>query len=380
MSPLGPQYGFGLYVHWPYCSRVCPYCDFNVYAAKARETAPLVAAICADIQAHRALLPEHPALSSIFLGGGTPSLLSASDMAAILKAADEAFGLAPGAEITLEANPNDLSHARLADWAACGVNRLSIGVQSLNDDALVFLGREHDSATARRAIEAGAQQFDNHSIDLIYALPGQSLDQWRTELSNVLAMGAPHLSLYELTIAERTAFWHRTQRGELTPLDDDAQADLYEVTQDLCDAAGLPAYEISNHAAAPAYASVHNNIYWSGGDWIGVGPGAHGRLTINGVRYASEAARRPQAYIEAPTAPRVALSQLESAREYLAMGLRPVHGLSLPRLQALSGTLLDAGRLAGLVEAGLVRTDGECLALTKAGRLLADYVAGQLTP
>ncbi|MBR9834310.1 MAG: radical SAM protein, partial [Alphaproteobacteria bacterium] len=208
MSPLGPKYGFGLYVHWPYCSRVCPYCDFNVYAAKARETAPLVAAICADIQAHRALLPEHPALSSIFLGGGTPSLLSAPDMAAILKAADEAFGLAPGAEITLEANPNDLSHARLADWAACGVNRLSIGVQSLNDDALVFLGREHDSATARRAIEAGAQQFDNHSIDLIYALPGQSLDQWRTELSNVLAMGAPHLSLYELTIAERTAFWH----------------------------------------------------------------------------------------------------------------------------------------------------------------------------
>lgn len=380
MSALGPQYGFGLYVHWPYCSRICPYCDFNVYAAKTRDTAPLVAAICADIRAQNQALPDHPALRSVFLGGGTPSLLSNQDMATILEAADTSFGLSPGAEITLEANPNDIVRANPGDWAAIGINRLSIGIQSLDNDALGFLGREHDSATARQSVDLTARHFDNHSIDLIYALPGQTPEQWQAQLGQALSLGAPHLSLYELTIAERTAFWHRTQRGELVPLDDDAQADLYEATQAQCDHAGLPAYEVSNHAAATAYQSIHNHIYWNGGDWVGVGPGAHGRLTIAGVRYASEAMRRPADYIANPTGGRTKLSALDSAREYLAMGLRPAHGLKLARLQALSGEPPDPARLSALSEAGLIHQAEGRLALTPQGRLLADYIAGQLTP
>ncbi|MCF6329463.1 MAG: radical SAM family heme chaperone HemW, partial [Henriciella sp.] len=272
MKPhVGPQYGFGLYVHWPYCARICPYCDFNVYAAKERDTAPLASAICEDIERHRKALPDHPALDSLFLGGGTPSLLSPAQIEAIIGVAQAQFGLKPEAEVTLEANPNDVLRDDLGAWASAGVNRLSIGVQALNDEALGFLGRDHNSAQARKAVALAAQYFNNYSIDLIYALPGQSLSGWQVELSQALSLGAPHLSLYELTIAERTAFGMRAARGELVAMPDEAQADLYEATQAICDAAGLPAYEVSNHARAPRYQSVHNHIYWNSGDWIGVG-------------------------------------------------------------------------------------------------------------
>jgi len=377
-SPVGPQYGFGLYVHWPYCAKICPYCDFNVYAAKDRDTAPLVSAICEDIERHREVLPDHPALDSLFLGGGTPSLLSPVEIEAIIEMAQAQFGFKPGAEITLEANPNDILRGDLSAWVSAGINRLSIGVQALNDEALGFLGRDHDSAQARKAVTLAAQHFDNYSIDLIYALPGQSLAGWQAELSEALSLGAPHLSLYELTIAERTAFGMRAARGELVPMADEAQADLYEATQVICDAAGLPAYEVSNHARAPRYQSVHNHIYWNSGDWIGIGPGAHGRLTIGGKRFAAEAARRPADYTSVPAGAMIELSRADTALELLAMGLRPASGLDLRRYSALTGAAPDAATLQALRESGHLTQTGEHIALTPEGRLLADHIAAKL--
>ena len=378
MSPVGPAYGFGLYVHWPYCARICPYCDFNVYTAANRDTDALTAALCADIRAHRSRLPGHPQLNSIFLGGGTPSLMSSQQIAVVLETANDTFGLAEAAEITVEANPNDILRADLSGWASTGINRVSLGIQSLDDAALAFLGRDHDSDAARRAIDAVQTRFDNHSLDLIYARPDQTLTDWQAELAAVLALGAPHLSLYELTIEARTAFGKRAARGELVPLPDDAQADLYELTQDMCNAAGLPAYEVSNHARAPEFESVHNHIYWASGDWLGIGPGAHGRLTIEGQRLATEAARRPADYIAAHQPDEAPLSRDETAMELLAMGLRPARGFDIRRYDALAGTPLSRPRIADLQAEGFLTLTGSTLALTQRGRLLADHIAAQL--
>ncbi|MCR9268449.1 MAG: radical SAM family heme chaperone HemW [Hyphomonadaceae bacterium] len=380
MLAVGPDYGFGLYVHWPYCARICPYCDFNVYAAKDRDTEPLVNAIIADIQAHRERLPDHPKLNSVFLGGGTPSLLRAADMARIMSAANDAFGFAPSAEITLEANPNDVLRSDPNSWVQAGINRLSLGVQSLNDTALRFLGRDHDSLQAKTAIEQVQSVFDNHSIDLIYARPGQSSQSWGDELEAALALGAPHLSLYELTIEERTAFGKRAARGELLPLPDDDQADLYELTQSICEAYGLPAYEVSNHTSDEKYESRHNHIYWASGDWIGVGPGAHGRLTMDGQRYATEAARRPEDYIRSGPMPFAALSRQDTAREFLAMALRPTAGLDLERFNHLFQRGADQETVSTLVENSHAVLDGTLLKLTVQGRLVADYIASLLAP
>lgn len=377
MQAVGPRYGFGLYVHWPYCAKICPYCDFNVYSAKDRDAAPLVLAIRQDIERHRAFLPDHPRLDSLFLGGGTPSLLGAGDIEDIVETAHVQFGFKQGAEITIEANPNDIHHSDLEGWKAAGINRVSLGVQSLRDDALSFLGRDHNAASALKALESVQTAFDNHSLDLIYARPGQSVTDWETELGEALALGAPHLSLYELTIEERTAFGKRAARGALIPMQDDDQADLYEATQALCDMAGRPAYEVSNHASSPAFESRHNHIYWAGGDWIGVGPGAHGRLTHEGRRYATEAARRPDDYITKGPTVWQEIPTLDIARELLLMGLRPKQGLDFKRLQMLgfSGpgeTLIDS-----LSAADLIGVTDQTITLTPAGRLLADAIAKQ---
>lgn len=379
-ADYGPDFGFGLYLHWPFCTRICPYCDFNVYAAKARDTEPLIAAMIADLDAHRRRLPDHPALDSVFFGGGTPSLLSDRQMAQILDKVNDAFGIKPDAEITLEANPNDVVAATPSNWAAAGINRVSIGVQSLQSQALAFLGRDHDSAAARQAIADVQAVFDNHSVDLIYALPGQRTDGWARELREAIALGAPHLSLYELTIEERTAFGKRAARGDLVPMEDDGQADLYEVTQSICDEAGLPAYEVSNHARAPEYESRHNHIYWASGDWIGIGPGAHGRLTINDHRFATEAAQRPADYQSDPGPTETKLSRTDTAREFLAMALRPVSGLDLERFEHLFGAPAPAVVLNDLVANGFATVETKTLKLTATGRLVADYIAAQLTP
>nr|WP_070961441.1 radical SAM family heme chaperone HemW [Hyphomonas sp. Mor2] len=380
MLDVGPDFGFGLYIHWPYCARICPYCDFNVYAAKDRDSAPLIAAMTDDLAAQKARLPDHPALDSVFFGGGTPSLLSDTEMAQILAAVNDAFGIRSGAEITLEANPNDVLRDSPAAWAAAGINRLSLGLQSLQDEALRFLGRDHDSEAGRNAVSAVQAVFDNHSVDLIYARPGQSIREWEAELREVLALGAPHLSLYELTIEARTAFGKRAARGELVPLSDDDQADLYERTQAICDDAGLPAYEVSNHARSPAYEARHNHIYWASGDWIGIGPGAHGRLTTGGKRLATEAPRRPADYQSNPAPAETELSQTDTAREFLAMALRPTSGLDLQRFETLFGGPPAPTVLEDLVSNGLATVTEGTLSLTVAGRLMADHIAALLTP
>lgn len=380
LVPVGPDYGFSLYVHWPYCTRICPYCDFNVYAAKNRETGPLVDAMCADLRSQRARLPAHPPLHSIFFGGGTPSLLPAAAMARIIGEAEALFGLDASCEISLEANPNDVSAASLRAWSAAGVNRVSLGIQALCDTALTFLGRDHDAKTARQAAEAVAKVFDNFSLDLIYARPGQSLSDWRSELSEVLSLQPPHLSLYELTIASATPFGRQVSRGEWAPADDERQADLYELTQKLCQEAGLPAYEVSNHARTPAFRSVHNQIYWSSGDWIGVGPGAHGRLSLAQGRVATTTHRRPADYIRAPKGEDTPLSDLDVARELVVMALRSSQGLELQRLRALHADIANPGLASEWNEQGLLELTARKLTLTQTGWLLADHISAHLSP
>ncbi|MEO0982561.1 MAG: radical SAM family heme chaperone HemW [Pseudomonadota bacterium] len=376
----GPGYGFGLYVHWPYCARICPYCDFNVYAAKDRDTGPLVAAMLRDLEAHAERLGDHPPLDSVFLGGGTPSLMAPAEIDALLGAADRLFGLS-SAEITIEANPNDATIERLQAWREAGVTRLSLGVQSFDDDALKFLGRDHTGADARRALGEALSAFASVSADFIYARPDQTAGQWAAELADILAAGAQHLSLYELTIEPATAFGRAAARGTLTPAGEDAQADLYELTQAALAAAGFDAYEISNHAAAPEHRSRHNLTYWRSGDWIGIGPGAHGRLTIDSARLATEAERRPADYVRrieedgvgwAAAGP---LAADDIAREVLAMGLRPADGVQIDRLKCL-----DKGMAADLQAQGLIEMAGGRLRLTSAGRLLADQIAAKLAP
>lgn len=382
--PFGPAYGFGLYVHWPYCTRICPYCDFNVYAAKSRDTDPLFAAIIADITAQARAQIGHPPLTSIFLGGGTPSLMKPQQIQTLIETCQTTFGFAPNCEITLEANPNNITAQSAADWKSAGVNRLSIGLQSLDDTALTLLGRDHSSDEARRAIAIASKLYDTFSIDMIYARPGQSVSQWETELDAALALGAPHLSLYELTIAPGTAFFKAAERGTLTPLPDETQAEMYELTEAMTQAAGLPAYEVSNHAATPQDRSEHNLIYWRSGDWLGVGPGAHGRLTVSSQRRETIAHAKPADYVravhEAGTGLDVnaALDNADTAHELVAMGLRPIEGIAKARIEALLGRPISPQKLDHLDSGGwLTQINGQ-LILTPAGRLLADRVTLEL--
>lgn len=377
---FGPDFGFGLYVHWPFCTRICPYCDFNVYAAKDRESESLLVSILDDISRHRDLLPDHPPLTSIYLGGGTPSLLQPDDVERLLVRAHQSFGLAANCEVTLEANPNDVLGRDLAAWRAAGVNRLSVGLQSLNDGALSFLGRDHDSEAGRRAAERALAIFETVSLDMIYARPGQSADDWTCELQQALELGAPHLSLYELTIEERTAFGRRAARGELVPMSGDEQAVLYELTQDVCESFGLPAYEISNHGRSAAHHSRHNLTYWNGGDWIGAGPGAHGRLTLSGRRYATLAEPRPDLYSKHPAAEAAGqeLSRAEAGEELLMMGLRSVEGIQRLRVEQAMGRPLPESAIVNFIESGHLSADDGVLKLTPAGRLLADAIGSRL--
>lgn len=385
-EPFGPHFGFGLYVHWPYCARICPYCDFNVYAAKDRANGPLVDAIAADIHAHKPRLPQHGAFDTIYFGGGTPALLRPDELGAILQAASDSFGIKRGAEITLEANPNDVLRADLVGLARAGITRLSIGVQSLRDASLAFLGRDHDAVSAAEAVRRALKVFPSVSIDLIYARPGQSPAHWESELKDALALGAPHLSLYELTFKPATPFGLAAGRGDIVPMNDDQQADLYELTQAVTAAAGLPAYEVSNHAASKEHQSRHNLLYWRSGDWIGVGPGAHGRLSVGGARYASEAERRPEPYIanvqalQSGWGDAAKLEPLEIAREILAMGLRAAEGVDLRRVETVSGQKVARDKVDVFAENGWVEMAGAELRLTPAGRLLADALTAELSP
>jgi oxygen-independent coproporphyrinogen-3 oxidase len=369
---------FGIYVHWPYCAAICPYCDFNVYRARGADNAPLIAAIERDLAAHAARFGKREAVS-LFFGGGTPSLLRGDEIARLIDAASRAFTLAADCEITLEANPED-AHL-FAEHAAAGINRFSVGAQAFDDAALKALGRRHDARASLRAVEAAAATQQRVSLDLIYAREGQSVDAWRAELREALKLPIEHASLYQLTIEPETAFARRVSRGQLATPDADAAASLYEATQEICEAAGFPGYEISNHARDAAARARHNLLYWRSDDWVGVGPGAHGRVTHEGVRVAFEAQRRPTDYIDAVNEHGVGwiseerLTGEETADELLIMGLRTNEGVDLERFGSLRERPANAEALAWLAEQGLVTRANQRVTLTPRGRALANRIA-----
>lgn len=367
----------GVYIHWPYCARLCPYCDFNIYRARGDDPA-LVQAIADDISEHaqRFALGE---AETIHFGGGTPSLLAPDQIAALIEAVRTSLGLAASAEITLEANPDDAD--AFAAQAQAGINRFSLGVQALDDASLKALGRTHDAAQARRAVETAAHTGRRVSIDLIYAREGQSAEAWRAELRAALALPIGHVSPYQLTIEEGTAFDRAVTRGTLHPPAAELAADLYELTQEECARAVFRGYEISNHARGDDERSRHNLLYWRSRTWIGVGPGAHGRFAHAGARHETLAARTPRDYIETVARTGVGfaafapLSARDAAREALLLGLRIDEGVAR---SAILDAPLDEAAAASFVAEGLLHDDGARLALTERGRLFADRIAMDL--
>jgi len=373
----------GLYIHWPYCARICPYCDFNVYKAKGADSAALVDALLADMARWRQMTGPRP-LASIHFGGGTPSLMAPRDIARVLEMADRLWGLEAQAELGLEANPAE--RVRLGDIVSAGINRLSVGVQSLDDAALARLGRDHDARAGLEALDIARSLVARVSADLIYAREGQSLEEWEAELSTILALGLDHVSAYQLTIEDGTAFARQVKRGTLVPPPEDLAADMFCLTQELTQAAGLEAYEISNHARGRDHHSRHNRLYWTGADWIGIGPGAHGRIGSHsgGGRIAHAAPLRPADYIAGSQQPIIAaperLSALEEAQERVLMGLRITEGLDRTQLFALTGRDVEMSAANGFSADGLVELHPARVRLTRAGKLFADRIANELAP
>jgi oxygen-independent coproporphyrinogen-3 oxidase len=378
----------GVYVHWPYCARICPYCDFNVVRdrGKTDEQAALADAIVADLAAQRALTGPRTLLS-IFFGGGTPSLMDPAQVARVIEAAKALWTPAIDLEISLEANPTDAETDRFEALAAAGVARLSLGVQALDDAALALLGRNHDAGSARRAIAVAAKAFPRLSADLIYARPGQSVAAWTAELGELLAYGPEHVSPYQLTIEAGTAFDRAVGRGKLVVPDEDLAAALFETTQEVLEAAGFDAYEVSNHARGAAARSRHNLVYWRGHDYVGVGPGAHGRLslapsTLESGKLATMAHRAVADYIRAVARTGVGferedLTPLEAAQERLLLGLRIDDGVTFAEIAPL-GLSPDTPKVKSLVADGLLADDPQRLRATRSGRLVLDRLTGTL--
>jgi oxygen-independent coproporphyrinogen-3 oxidase len=379
--------GFGVYVHWPFCLAKCPYCDFNSHVRRAVDHAAWRAALVAEAGHMRALSGPRPA-DTVFFGGGTPSLMEPATVGAVLSAIDRLWGLAPGAEITLEANPTSVEAGRFRGYAAAGVNRVSLGVQALDDAALRALGRQHSAAEARAAFETARRQFTRVSFDLIYARTGQTADAWAAELALALDMAPGHLSLYQLTIEAGTRFGELHARGRLSVPPDDAAAGMYEVTQALTEAAGMPAYEVSNHAR-PGAEGRHNLVYWRGGDYAGIGPGAHGRITrADGRRLAVETLRDPAAWLARVADAGHGLDRAEpvapqdQATEYLLMALRLAEGADLGRHARLAGAPVAPDRIDRLVASGhlrrLGRAAGARIAATPQGRIVLNALLAEL--
>ena len=358
-SKLGSGPGFGVYVHWPFCLSKCPYCDFNSHVrARPIDDARFVEAYKAEL-AHRAGLTQGSTVSSIFFGGGTPSLMKPATVSAILDAIAGFWQVAPGVEVTLEANPTSVEAERFRGYRQAGVNRVSLGVQALNDGDLKALGRGHTVAEALRAVDLAASIFERYSFDLIYARPGQTVAGWRQELKEAIARARDHLSLYQLTIEYGTMFARLRDAGKLVPPDNDLARALWDVTQEVTSDAGLPAYEISNHAS-PGAESRHNLIYWRYGEYIGVGPGAHGRILSPNGRRAQATEPHPEMWLTVVESEGHALveddvlSNEEQADEFLLMGLRLSEGIAPAEYQGISGRDLDPGRVASLIADGMV--------------------------
>ncbi len=378
----------GVYVHWPFCLSKCPYCDFNSHVRASIDEGAFERALLQDLD-HYADLTQGRVVGSVFFGGGTPSLMPPRITAAILDRIAARWSLTSDLEVTLEANPTSVEAERFAGFRAAGVNRVSLGVQSLNDAELKFLGRGHSAAEAIKAIDLARASFTRMNFDLIYARPHHTVAAWVQELQQAIALAADHLSLYQLTIEEGTAFHNIYRRGGFTLPDDETSAALYEVTQDICAAAGLPAYEISNHAK-PGAECRHNLVYWRYGDYVGVGAGAHGRLSLgDGRAIATVQAKKPEDWLKAVesaghgTVSRDDLSADDRAAEMIMMGLRTREGLSRARFQQRIGKPLDQviamDRVDTLITDGYLRTTSDGIAVTAHGaavlnRLLADIL------
>jgi oxygen-independent coproporphyrinogen-3 oxidase len=384
MSLTKPSGDFGVYLHWPFCLSKCPYCDFNSHVRHAAiDEQRYLRAFEREIAATAARVPGRT-VSTIFFGGGTPSLMQPSTVAGLLDAVAKHWSVAPDVEVTLEANPTSVEATRFRGYRAAGVNRVSLGVQALDDTALKELGRLHSAREALDAVAIARAIFPRYSFDLIYARPRQTTAQWAGELRRAIAEAAEHLSLYQLTIEADTPFASLHRAGKLVPPDEDTARALYDTTQEVCSAAGLPAYEISNHAR-PGAECRHNLVYWRGHEYAGIGPGAHGRLNIGDRRIATETERRPESWLmrveslghglvtDEP------LSRVEQSDEYLLMGLRLAEGIEPARYTEMSGRTLDERRIAILRDEGAVETTAAGrLRVTMAGFPVLDAVVADL--
>ena len=374
--------GFGLYIHWPFCEAKCPYCDFNSHVAREIDQSRWNRAYLNEIEAAGKAYPDR-ILNTVFFGGGTPSLMDPAMVATLIERIKSTWPIANDLEITLEANPGSVEADRFRAYSEAGVSRISMGVQALNDADLRRLGRIHSVLEARQAFDIARKYFDRVSFDLIYARQGQSLSDWTSELAEALSMAVDHLSLYQLTIEPGTVFARRHANGKLLGLpDDDLAGDMYEITQEICDDFGMAAYEVSNHAK-PGTESRHNLIYWRYGDYIGIGPGAHGRVTENGARFATEAFSNPDRWLEASgkgqsLKSKTRLSGSTQANEYLMMALRLSEGLDVGRFEALSGAKLPKPSLDHLIEIGMIDVSSDRIRATRQGRIVLNAVIQEL--
>ena len=375
---------FGVYVHWPFCLSKCPYCDFNSHVRHAAiDEDRFARAFAREIETTAARLPGRE-VSSIFLGGGTPSLMAPRTVGLVLNAIGQHWRVAPDVEVTLEANPTSVEATRFAGYRAAGVNRVSLGVQALDDRSLKELGRLHSAREALDAVAIARRAFDRYSFDLIYARPAQTPEMWSDELRLAIAEAAEHLSLYQLTIEEGTPFFGLHAAGKLKTPDEAVARALYDVTQEVCAHHDLPSYEISNHARKGAECR-HNLVYWRGDEYAGIGPGAHGRLDIGGARHATATEKRPEAWLMRVEASGHGvttdelLNSEERADEFLLMGLRLAEGIDPDRYAALSGRALDPDRIALLREEGAIAVDADGrLRVTQAGFPVLDAVVADL--
>lgn len=374
--------GFGLYIHWPFCEAKCPYCDFNSHVTRNIDQNRWKRAYLSEIERYAEMLPNR-VLNTVYFGGGTPSLMDPSVVSDVLERIRKSWPVANDLEVTLEANPGSVEAGRFSAYADAGVSRVSMGVQALNDADLRKLGRIHSVAEAYQAFDIARKFFNRVSFDLIYARQDQTVEAWRSELKEALSMAVDHLSLYQLTIEPGTAFGERFERGKLRGLpDDDRSGDMYEVTQEICGTAGLPAYEVSNHAK-PGAESRHNLVYWRYGDYCGIGPGAHGRITLDGQRHATEAFWQPGKWLAGVEASEKvedqgAIGGQDQADEYLMMGLRLTDGIDARRYKAMSGNDLSANTLTRLEEIGMIVQDRHYIRATAGGRMVLNAVIKEL--